>query len=151
MSNLGENEISLIVVHASILVKDKRYLIWFKIVNLHYQWFRGFCRFFTIMSRLIGSLKNYIEILFEIQCIHCTCVRSKSQLYHAMEKFGWGDLFISKHTCCKCFNNAEKRFCASVSVSFFISSHTWYTSVGLSKIQSHVFYVWFLYDKILDD
>lgn len=68
-----------------------------------------------------------------------------------MEKFGWGDLFISKHTCCKCFNNAEKRFCASVSVSFFISSHTWYTSVGLSKIQSHVFYVWFLYDKILDD
>lgn len=26
-SNLGENEISLIVIHASILVKDKRYLI----------------------------------------------------------------------------------------------------------------------------
>lgn len=102
------------------------------------------------MSRLIGSLKNYIEILFEIQCIHCTCVRSKSQLYQ--------------------WKNLDEVICSSVSILvvnalimlrsdfvqvwvllFFISSHTWYTSVGLSKIQSHVFYVWFLYDKILDD
>lgn len=60
--------------------------------------------------------KLYWNIVWNIMYILYMCLFKVIILL--MEKFGWGDLFISKYICCKCFNNVEKWFCVSVSVIF---------------------------------